>query len=278
MASPESAPYVFLSYARADKLAVDRIVDALAINGIKVWRDIDDIKPGDNWISAIERGVQNARVIIFVVSHQSSKSSFTLNKLAHVIAAKRIKILPIRIDDVRSLDLPLALSSYQFTDLTNDFESGMRSILDALHQFGIEPVPQLPPPKQANKGYAFISYAKEDLHHVTSVTNFLQSKRYAYFDYKERARRFDADFDTELEDRLRSAELVTSIVTPNWKKAVWPKKEYLFASLVGVPTFLLMFEDPGPSILIVDRTPIDFTIDKAAAFAALDDQLKSRRL
>ena len=279
MENLSSSPYAFLSYAREDAAMVDRIVDGLADQGIRLWRDIYDIPPGADWAKAIETAIDKAAVVLFVGSRHSAAAKFIVWKLNHFIERRGGAIIPVLIDDTPVELFPPFLQRYQFLDARNDFQSAILSIATALERFGLRPTGRpVELPQQANKGYVFVSYANEDLHYVVEVTQFFKQKGYAYFNYKDGTRRFDADFDIELEERLQSAALVTSIITPRWKKAVWPKKEYLFASKVGVPTFLLMFEDPGPSILIIDRTPIDFSADRKLAFEALDQELQRRKL
>ncbi len=58
-----TAPYVFISYARADSQAVDRIVEGLENSGIRTWRDISEIKPGMEWATAIVTDKEQQRVV-----------------------------------------------------------------------------------------------------------------------------------------------------------------------------------------------------------------------
>lgn len=278
-ASGSGDKYVFLSYSRRDAQAADRIMDALTGAGVRVWRDTFDIKPGADWLSSIVKAIEGAGAILYLGSPNSLGSSFVVDKLLRLLRGREKAIIPVRIDEIDFKDVPMELSALQFIDLRRDFDTGIETILSRLRNIGFVPTPRPQPAlRAANKGYVFLSYAKEDRHFVAAIVEFFQKKLYAYFDYKDSRRKFEADFDVELEDRLRSAELVACVISPNWKKAVWPKKEYLFANKIGVPTYLLMFEDPGDSIIIIDRTPIDFTGDKSAAFEALDWELKMRRL
>lgn len=271
-------PYAFLSYSRQDSPTVDRLADSLASVGIKIWRDIDDIEPGTDWMHAIKQAIMGARAVIFIASRNSARSRFILEKLSSYLA-NRNALIPILIDDLPITELPRFVSKFQLQLLKDGFERTIDAVTSRLQALGFSITPPTPiVHERANKGYVFLSYAKEDLHYTANVTQFFKQRGYAYFDYKDSPRRHEADFDEELEERLQSAQLVTSIITPHWKKAVWPKKEYLFATKIGVPTYLLMFEDPGPSILIIDRTPIDFTDNREGAFSVLDQELKRRRL
>jgi TIR domain-containing protein len=41
--------HVFLCYARVDAVAVDRLQAVLKAAGITVWRDTDELSPGQDW-------------------------------------------------------------------------------------------------------------------------------------------------------------------------------------------------------------------------------------
>ena len=41
---------VFLSYANADREIASRLAKDLNAQGIEVWQDIADIKPGEVWV------------------------------------------------------------------------------------------------------------------------------------------------------------------------------------------------------------------------------------
>jgi hypothetical protein len=45
----ESNPAIFLSYAKQDAAAAERICDALRAAGIEVWFDQSELRGGDAW-------------------------------------------------------------------------------------------------------------------------------------------------------------------------------------------------------------------------------------
>ena len=85
MENPSSSPYAFLSYARQDATTVDRIVNGLADQGIRLWRDIYDIQPGADWAQAIATAVDRAAVFLFIASRHSAEAKFIVWKLNHFI-------------------------------------------------------------------------------------------------------------------------------------------------------------------------------------------------
>jgi hypothetical protein len=62
---------VFISYPRKDKSFVLWLSDALQARGIRVFRDLDDILPTEEWWPRIESLVAASDTVIFVISPDS---------------------------------------------------------------------------------------------------------------------------------------------------------------------------------------------------------------
>ena len=56
--SERPAPYVFLSYASADRERALRIADLLEAHGVSVWIDRKSIAGGTSWTAEIVEGIQ----------------------------------------------------------------------------------------------------------------------------------------------------------------------------------------------------------------------------
>jgi hypothetical protein len=70
-------PTVFLSYCHRDEGWMKRIAGHLGVLGdrLKVWDD-QQIRPGEDWFPAIQRAIDQAQVIILVISDAFLNSSF----------------------------------------------------------------------------------------------------------------------------------------------------------------------------------------------------------
>src|SRR5260370_37780731 len=58
---------VFLSHAGADTLAARRFAEILRRNGVDVWFDRDSLQPGERWMEALERAIQNSSGMVVYV-------------------------------------------------------------------------------------------------------------------------------------------------------------------------------------------------------------------
>jgi len=271
--------HVFISYSRKDESEVRRLVDRLQERGIRIWRDVAEISPGEDWRAQIEAAVRSASAFIWVSSKNSGNSTWMVNEL-RAFARQRsgMPLIPVLLDDEGERSLPDLLRSHQWVDLRQDFEDGINSILSALQ--GALPRGQAPvaPSPARTKGYVFISYVEEDRDVVGEIKEYLKSRGYAYWDFDESDRDYQVQFFLELENIIREANATLSVLTPGWKRSKWTTKEYLFSEEVGTPVFLLRMKVLGPTLLIAGVPFIDFVAGKDAGYKKLDHELERRGL
>ena len=65
---------VFVSYARDDSPAVDRLVAALDAAGWQCWIDRRDLYPGDPWEPELTRAIDEAHAVVVAVTARASHS------------------------------------------------------------------------------------------------------------------------------------------------------------------------------------------------------------
>jgi hypothetical protein len=104
-ASPQRA--VFLSYAREDAAAANRIAEALRSNGVEVWFDQNELRGGDAWDQKIRRQIDACALFMPLISRNTEergKGYFRLEwKLAveqtHLLLEGVPFIVPVVVDD-----------------------------------------------------------------------------------------------------------------------------------------------------------------------------------
>ncbi len=126
---------VFVSYSRTDDAFVRRLVDDLSANGVNVWWDQRDITAGQRWDMAIERALDEATHVLFVMSKSSTRSDNVRDELDTAIDEGKV-IVPVLIDDCKP---PLRTRRMQYTDFRKGYDQGLVGLLAML---GVEtPVP-----------------------------------------------------------------------------------------------------------------------------------------
>ena len=59
---------IFISYAREDSVAADRIAQALRSHGIEVWFDQEELRGGDSWDQKIRGQIRTCTLLVPIVS------------------------------------------------------------------------------------------------------------------------------------------------------------------------------------------------------------------
>lgn len=68
---------VFLSHSTNDKPVVRELVTRLKKDGVRVWLDEEQVRPGDNILAKIEEGLEQSRVLVLCMSANAFGSDWT---------------------------------------------------------------------------------------------------------------------------------------------------------------------------------------------------------
>jgi hypothetical protein len=130
-------PSVFISYAREDSEAAQRLYETLKASGADPWLDTINLIPGQNWKSAIRDAIDKCRYFIAIFSNNSvEKRGFVQKELRIALELleefpeNEIFIIPIRLDDCHpSYKL---VRDLQWVDLFPNWTEGVSKILRAI--------------------------------------------------------------------------------------------------------------------------------------------------
>ena len=67
---------VFLSHSAKDKPAVRQLAERLKADGLRVWFDEWEIRPGDMIGLKINRGLEQSRTLVLVMSANATESEW----------------------------------------------------------------------------------------------------------------------------------------------------------------------------------------------------------
>ncbi len=136
-------PHAFLSYVREDAKTVDRIQIMLEAAGVRVWRDTEDLWPGEDWRLRIREAIQrDALVFIAFFSDNSARRTMTYQNEELNLAVEQLRLrrpdqpwlIPVRLSDRPLPSFEIApgrgLDSLQCVDLFHDrWETGTARLL-----------------------------------------------------------------------------------------------------------------------------------------------------
>ena len=110
---------IFLSHNHADKDFVRKLARDLENHGVVCWVDEAELKIGDSLIEKIREGIDSVDYFAVVLSSNSIQSPWVKNELDvamnHHISGKKIKVLPLKLEDC---DFPGFLVGKVYADFT----------------------------------------------------------------------------------------------------------------------------------------------------------------
>lgn len=131
---------VFLSYARADEKAAERLYKDLgSLPGISVWMDKFDLLPGMQWEPAIFKAIREARLFIALLSTTgTSKAGFRHTEIRRALEIvnefpdSSIYLIPTRLDDCQP---PIeSLTKYTYANLFPKWKTGVSRLQDSIRK------------------------------------------------------------------------------------------------------------------------------------------------
>jgi formylglycine-generating enzyme required for sulfatase activity len=126
------AKQVFISYATKDAKFAHRLANDLQRLGVQVWIAPESIRPGEGWVSAIERGLEESSHMVTVLTPAALESEWVRKETDVAIAQERkgrIQVIPL---NVELCEVPLLLSSYQMVSFRRDYNAGLSQLADIL--------------------------------------------------------------------------------------------------------------------------------------------------
>lgn len=124
---PKRKKRVFISYS-SDQ--VDRIEQSLAAAGLEVWRDKNEVLPGEVFADKIKQGLTGSDYFLLLITSESANSDWVRREISYAFELSMVKkttIIPVM---AGSSDLPFEFSGYMYIDFRQSFESGINALLN----------------------------------------------------------------------------------------------------------------------------------------------------
>ncbi|HEY9651771.1 MAG TPA: toll/interleukin-1 receptor domain-containing protein, partial [Coleofasciculaceae cyanobacterium] len=112
---------VFISYADADRVEMEKIRNSLRRGSITVWTNKTDVQTGEVFEEAIKRGIEQADNLIYLLSPDSITSYFARQELDYALSLNK-RIIPVLVRETSSEPIPNALRDLQYIDLTDNVQ------------------------------------------------------------------------------------------------------------------------------------------------------------
>lgn len=133
---------IFVSYSRSDEAFARKLGRALSDAGLDVWIDVEDIPAGMKWSSAIQHGLDNANLMIVIISPTSMESRNVEDEWQYYLDNNK-PIIPVLLEPAK---IHFQLARIQYIDFhRQDFDSAYNRLVVELRSKGINiSAPQQP--------------------------------------------------------------------------------------------------------------------------------------
>ena len=122
---------VFLSYAHKDNHYRKQVQKALEKRGLSVWVDDRGIAPGVSWQEAVQDAIDDACVVVVILSPDAKESRYVNRELNYAESQKK-PIFPILARGTSKNAVPFIVSGIQFINIGKVSKAKFDDILDAL--------------------------------------------------------------------------------------------------------------------------------------------------
>jgi hypothetical protein len=122
---------VFLSYAHKDNHYRKQVQKALEKRGLTVWVDDRGISPGVSWQEAVQDAIDDACVVVVILSPDAKESRYVNRELNYADNQKK-RIFPILARGNSKNAVPFIVSGIQFVNIGKVSKAKFDDILDAL--------------------------------------------------------------------------------------------------------------------------------------------------
>lgn len=127
---------VFLSHSSIDKEKVRELVEQLRNEGIIVWFDEEQIKPGDSVFMKIEEGLAKSRWIVLTLSRAAIQSGWVMAEVASKFHHEKwdgtTRIIPVLLEELEKTLIPYLLVDKHLVYLTRP--SGLKQLVERVRK------------------------------------------------------------------------------------------------------------------------------------------------
>lgn len=127
-----NARQIFLSHAHENVDFAKRLAADLQAAGWRVWLAPDSIQPGEQWVAAINRGLEESSVFLLVLTSHALASRWVIKETNTAIEMEQegeLRLIPL---EVESCQLPALWRSYQRIPFRTHYDDGLGRLLQEL--------------------------------------------------------------------------------------------------------------------------------------------------
>lgn len=142
---------IFISHASSEKEFAHKLAADLRAKGWAVWIAPESIRPGEKWVTAVGRGLDESGVFLLLLSPQAVGSAWVRLEMEAAIALEQqrlIRLIPVEVQPVAYL--PALWQAYQWISFEQSYSTGWQELWGELESplAMPSPPPLVPRPKK----------------------------------------------------------------------------------------------------------------------------------
>jgi HEAT repeat protein len=143
--------HVLLSYRSLEAEFALRLGTDLKNAGVNLWMDRLDIKPGDDWLKALQQGLNNCAALIPILSPEYVASKYCQRELARADRMER-PIFPVLIKAIPESEWPFEVERRQYIDFSQwrdeaVYREQFEKLVDILKARVADQISEMPDPE-----------------------------------------------------------------------------------------------------------------------------------
>src|ERR1700738_4666909 len=132
---------IFICFSSKDEAIARGVVQFLEARDIKCWISARDVEPGQNYQESIVQALEEAKIIVFLFSENSNKSS-EIKKELSLGASSNVAVIPLRMSNISpSGALRYELATKQWIDLFPDRDQALGRLVETVDEDLQRPAP-----------------------------------------------------------------------------------------------------------------------------------------
>src|SRR5688572_13263659 len=124
---------VFISYSRKDEHLIRPLLDLLRVGGKRVFRDVEEIAPGDEWSKRIDETLDDSEIFMLFWCCHAAKSPWVSREINRATRKREKRVIPAVLCP---MEIPKAVSKYQWVDFIEVVKHDCGEYSGMLDEFG----------------------------------------------------------------------------------------------------------------------------------------------
>ena len=138
--SVQNPRQIFVSHAHQDAAFAQQLATDLRQQGWDIWIAPQSIYPGEQWVTAVNRGLEESRIFLLVLTPSAAQSSWVRRETdaaIHLEQQGEIQFIPL---DVQPTRRPPLWQTYHWISFRDDYGTGLVQLTRALRGEPAKPV------------------------------------------------------------------------------------------------------------------------------------------